>query len=1078
MNYKKINNIVGWFAFAAAFLVYYLTVEPTASWWDCGEFIASAYKLEIGHPPGAPFFMLMGRFFSFFAFGNEIIVAKMVNMLSVMSSAFTILFLFWTISIFAKSIISPKGEPNKGNLAAIIGSALVGSLAYTFSDSFWFSAVEGEVYAMSSFFTALVFWSILKWQNIADQPKSDRWLVFIAFMMGLSIGVHLLNLLAIPAITFVYYYKKFKTTKKGIFYTLVISFLLLIFVQYGIIPGIISIGAQFELLFVNEIGLGFGSGFLFYVLLIIGFIIWALRYSAKKGYVNLNTAVLSLTFILIGYSTYALIVIRANAGPPLNENEPDNVFALKSYLNREQYGDRPLLHGQYYNAEPIDTKNNGKNYIEGKDEYEFIGYKTAYVYDPEYTTIFPRMHSSDKNRQHPTRYKVWAGINGDRKPTFGENLRYFFRYQIGHMYFRYFMWNFAGRQNNIQGPGYDVNGNKENFKGKWVSGIPFIDKRLGPMDEIPEDLEENQAYNKFYMLPLILGLIGFIYQYRKRKKDTFIVALLFLMTGLILIIYLNQPPIEPRERDYTYAGSFYAFTIWIGLGVAGIYEFLRKRIPALISAGIVSLACLFLVPGIMGKEGWDDHSRANKYAARDIAINYLESCAPNAILVTNGDNDTFPLWYAQEVEGRRTDVRVVNYILASGTWYVHQLQKKAYDSEPLPLTLTNEQLKQGTREYTPVVDMNKRGIYVDIKQIVNFIANDNNKQRFQGGREMFYIPTTKIRIPVDSAKVAASGIIPDDMLDEIVPYIDFEIKKRALYKNDLMLLDFIATNDWERPIYFVNPSSVRSLMNIEEYCHMEGMVYRFLPVRAKHMGGGLGGVDADKSYDLYMNTFQWGNLHDDNVYVDPESYRNVLLARNSYGRVAKALSVEGKRDEALQLLDRCQELFPDRKVIFDFSVYPIADAYYEAGNVGRCDTLLQRIAAVEEEKLIFNFKAQTENQGVITAEKLRSLAIINQLVQRWEIVAQGYLRSGNTNFGKPVIDRIIQLEDQNLNYFANLYPPQNKQVNEGMRQSLGLLQRIAQTCKTFNLEDAQAKAEESFNTYLQLFSTQQQQKPQ
>ncbi|MFC2100788.1 hypothetical protein ACFLRZ_03055, partial [Bacteroidota bacterium] len=852
--------------------------------------------------------------------------------------------------------------------------------------------------------------------------------------------------------------------------TLVISFFILFFVQYAIIPGLVYMASRFELMFTNGFGMGFGTGTLFYLILIIVLIVWGLHYSRKNNKVNLNTAILALTFIIIGYTSYATIVIRSQANTPLNENDPSNVFALQSYLNREQYGDRPLLFGQYYNAKPVDTKEGATVYIKGENEYEAIGTKTSYVYDSDYETFFPRMHSADKGRKHPDRYKIWAKIRGDRKPTFGENLRFFFRYQIGHMYFRYFMWNFSGRQNDIQGEGKDLEGNKVISKGNWISGIPFIDNRLGPQDELPESIAGNRANNKYYMLPFLLGLIGMIFHFRKGKKDAFIVMLLFLLTGLILIIYLNQPPIEPRERDYTYAGSFYAYAIWIGLGVLGLYQWLSsKKLPSLISAVLVTLICLLFIPGIMAKENWDDHSRANKYAARDFAVNYLKSCPPNAILITNGDNDTFPLWYAQEVEGIRTDVRVVNFILASGTWYVHQLSKKLYDSNPLPLTLTPAQYKQGTREYTPVVDMNKKGIFVDLKEAINFIANDNSKRRFSSGDELYFLPTTKLSLKIDSAKVMNLGLVPPERANNIAPSIDWETKKNALYKNDLMLLDFLATNNWERPVCFVNPTSVRSTIKLEDYCQLEGFVYRLLPYKATNRASALGGINTEKTYDLYMNHFKWGNLNDPAVYVDPESLRNVLVTRANFGQLASALAAEGRNDKAREILDKCLELFPDNKVIFDFSVYTIADAYYSAAMVEKSDTLLARIMDVEEENLEFNFKSLGKNVSTVAFEKIRSAAIINQLVQKRHTIAEGYYRSGKSDIANPIAIRLLDLLEKNLQFVFGLYPANNEQVKTSRQQTLSVLQRLNNSIEMFQQEELAERGKELFNTYLQQF---------
>ena len=1072
-NYNKLNNIIGWFSFLIATIVYFLTIEPTTSWWDCGEFIATAYKLEVGHPPGAPFFLIIARIFSLFA-GDVTQVAKMINVLSALSSSFTILFLFWTITYFAKKLFIQDGELTKGKMIAVFGSGLVGSLAFTFSDSFWFSAAEGEVYAMSSFFTAIVFWAILKWESIAHEKHADRWIILIAFLMGLSIGVHLLNLLAIPAITFVIYFKKFKITRRGIIITAILSFLILSIVQYGIIPGIVFIASKFELLFVNSFGAPFGTGVIFATILYLGLTIWGLNYSKKKRKITLNTGILALTFILIGYSSYALIVIRAQASTPLNENDPSNVFSLQSYLNREQYGNRPLLYGQYYNTKTDKVKEGATIYIKGKKKYEDVGIKTSYTYDPSGCTIFPRMYSADKTRNHASAYKIWCNLRDKEKPSFGDNLSFFFRYQIGHMYLRYFMWNFAGRQNDIQGHGIDLNGVRENTKGNWICGIPFIDNRLGPQDKLPESLATNRAHNKFYLLPLLLGIIGLVFHFRKAKKDAFIVLLVFILTGLAIVVYLNQTPYQPRERDYAYAGSYYAFAIWIGLGVLGLYNMLSKKLPAILSAGTVTAISLVLVPGIMGSEGWDDHTRANKYSAHDTALNYLESCPPNAILITNGDNDTFPLWYLQEVEGVRTDIRVVNYILSSGTWYVHQLAKKLYDSDALPLTLTPEQYNQGTREYTPVIgEMNEKGIYVDLKVAIDFIANDRNSRNFGRKELLSYLPTKKLKLSVDSELVINNGTVPPELAGQVVPFIKWDMKKNQLYKNDLMLLDFLATNNWDRPVCFVNPSSVLKVVRLDEYCHLEGFVYRLMPVKAPHYVRRLGGVNTEKTYELYMEKCKWGNLDKPGVYVDPESSRNILVSRSNFARLANALVAEGKKEKAIKALDKCIEIFPDNKSIFDFNSFAIAEAYIAAGARDKAESLIKRISEVEEDNLDFYIYYSGERTEQPTFDKLRSLAIMNLIVQKNLTLADFHFKGGNSDKVKEIIARCIDIEKKGLEYAFMLYDNANQQVMGQKRQSLRMIQNIVIITEQYELSDLSARARELFDTFGSLINQQQ-----
>ncbi len=700
-TYKKYNIFIAWGVFLIAFITYYLTVEPTVSLWDCGEFIASSYKMEVGHPPGAPFFMLLAKFFSLFSSSVQH-VAFMINLVSVTASAFTILFLFWTITYFAEKILLKKNEFKSNNAAAVLLSGFVGSLIYAFSDTFWFSAVEAEVYASSSLFTAVVFWAILKWETVSEQKYSDRWLILIAFLMGISIGVHLLNLLAIPAIVFVYYFKRYKTTKKGIFYAFIISLLILTFIMYGIIQGYVVIASKFELLFVNSFGLPYNSGLFAYIILTFGLLVFGIYYTYKKRKIFLNTAVTMITVILIGYSSFAIIVIRSYANPPMDENNPENIFALLSYLNREQYGSRPLIFGNYYNAEFQ------------KDEYGEIKFKKLYTYipvngkyqkiektNPEYLyessgkTIFPRMYSRDKN--HISAYQSWTGTEPGEDPAFTDNIKFFFKYQLGHMYFRYFMWNFAGRQNNLQSYGGIT-------KGNWISGIPFLDKMMtGNQKDLPDRIKNDKSRNTYYLLPFILGILGLMFSYKNDKKNFSVIALLFFFTGIAIVIYLNQTPYQPRERDYAYAGSFYAFAIWAGLGVTGIFKYLTEKLNKKYIITVTALLTL-PVPVITAQQNWDDHDRSNRYTARDFAVDYLNSCDKNAILFTYGDNDTFPLWYAQEVEGIRTDIKVVNLSLLGTDWYIDQMKRKTYKADPVPFKMVHDKYREGKRDAVYVTD--------------------------------------------------------------------------------------------------------------------------------------------------------------------------------------------------------------------------------------------------------------------------------------------------------------------------------------------------------------------------------------
>ncbi len=994
-KFKRFNNIGGIVSFLIAAVVYTLTLEPTASWWDAGEYISTAYKLQVGHPPGAPFYQMMGRFFSLFAFGNVENVAYMINFMSAIVSALTIMFLFWTITHLVRKMVGGANGLNQKDVFIVIASGFIGALAYTFSDSFWFSAVEGEVYAMSSFFTAVVFWAILKWEEQQAETHSIRWIIMIAYLVGLSIGVHLLNLLAIPAIAFVWYFKNYPSvSRKGIIYTGIISVFLLVVIMYLIIPGVVSLAAKFELFFVNTIGLPFNSGTIIYFLLIIGGLTYGIIWSQKRRKFLVNTTFLALTFILIGYSSFLMLVIRANANTPINENNPDDAISLLSYLNREQYGTWPIFTGQYYNS-PNDPQNPAKDgspvYIrdDNKGRYIITDKRTNSIsnYDQRFTTLFPRMYSSQAN--HIRAYKSWGKVEGRPinitnssgeqetiyKPTFTENLRFFFRYQVGHMYFRYFMWNFAGRQNDVQGHGGIQNGN-------WISGItPLDEMRLGKQTDLPASMQ-SPARNAYFLLPLILGIIGMLAHFNKNYKDGVVVALLFFMTGLAIVLYLNQTPFQPRERDYAYAGSFYAFAIWIGIGVFALYESFRKKLAANVALPLAVVLSLS-VPAIMLAENYDDHDRSGKYAARDFAITYLNSCEPNAVLITHGDNDTFPLWYAQEVEGVRTDIRVVNYMLSSGDWYVHQLARKIYDSEPLKFQLTPEQYNKGVNEVLPVYDQLKARI--EIKDIINFVASDDPRSKvpMSSGEEMNYIPTRKMRLPVNKEKAIASGIVPPYMADSVVQYVDWDITSNYFIKNDLMLLDFLANNDWERPLYFASPSSVSKTFDLDKYCHLTGVVYKFIPVLATDFYRGLGGVDEVASYDILMNKAKWGNLNEPGVVVDPESARNHMMAKQSYLRLAQALLTKGKNTEAIAVVDKLIYEFPNEKISFDIYLMPILDIYYKAEATEKANDFLRTMAKVFGERLGFynqvdpkfaSFYKEDSEEAMMVLARLMSIA--------------------------------------------------------------------------------------------------------
>ncbi|MCH8902379.1 MAG: DUF2723 domain-containing protein [Bacteroidetes bacterium] len=784
-QYKKINNLAGWLIFILASVVYLSTMERSASFWDCGEFISAAFKLQVVHSPGAPLFLMIARIFTLFAMGDVTVVAITVNTLSALASSFTILFLFWTITALAKKLVKKNGELQPDDIWAIIGAGTVGALACTFADSFWFSAVEGEVYALSSLFTALGFWCILKWEQRANEPFANRWLIFISYLMGLSIGVHLLNLLIIPTLAFVYYFKKYTYSRWGLTKAALAGFGILAFLQYGLIPGMPLLMSKFEYFFVNDAGMAFNSGMVIFGLYIVGLLVFGLYITHARSKISIltiilclalviigipllslpdhefysgdrvtftlnvgiiafglylaglvgfglfmirtdnratiNTAILCLSMVILGASSYSMVVIRSNADPSIDMSNPADPFNLVAYINREQYGDRPLVTGPYYYADVTDYEVVSTKYYKGKEKYEFGSYKYGIVYDRDQTTFFPRIWSSQP--PHVKFYQRWLDVDPKGKdrdrPKFGANLKFFFEYQVNWMYFRYFMWNFSGRLNDVQGHG------ETGKNGHWLTGFDFIDsKRTIPLDDLPEYLAENKAMNKFYMLPFILGLIGMMYQLNRSKKDTFIVAALFFFTGMAIVLYLNQNPLQPRERDYAYAGSIYTFCIWIGLGVLWFYDLLKKNAGKMPGAVIATLICIAAVPFIMAKEGWDDHDRSKSSLARDFAINYLESCAPNALLFTQGDNDTYPLWYAQEVEGIRTDIRIVNLSLLGVDWYINNLRRKINDADAVPFNMGPEKYRGSRRDVIPFYDTGTypQEQYYDLREVRTFIT--------------------------------------------------------------------------------------------------------------------------------------------------------------------------------------------------------------------------------------------------------------------------------------------------------------------------------------------------------------------
>ena len=952
MSFKRINLLLGWVSFAIALVVYLLTLEPTVSLWDCGEFIASSFKLQVGHPPGAPLFLILGRAFSLITSDPDQ-VAKMINSVSAFASAFTIMFLFWTISHLLKKMLMASGEaPSLHTMILISGGSFVGAMAYTFSDTFWFSAVEGEVYATSSLFTAVVFWAILKWENVADQPGSNRWLILIAYLIGLSIGVHLLNLLAIPAIVLVYYFKKYTVTRKGVLRALGISAVMLLIIMYGVIPGIIWVGAQVEKFFTNSVGLHYNTGLVIYVALLLGVLAFGIyRTQFVRKSVLWNTVLVSTAVIVIGYSSYALIVIRSMAAPPMNENRPDNAFALLSYLNREQYGDRPLLFGYLYNAEVEDIAYKKPVYVlnEETNTYEIAQYKPELVMKGN-KVLLPRIYSRDSN--HRQAYQEFGTIKDPSNPTYLDNLEFLFRYQLGHMYFRYFMWNFAGKQNDIQGHGNVLNGN-------WISGIKPVDSfRIGSQTNLPRHMQEMPSRNRYFFLPLLLGLVGLFFQLDRQVRDFWVVMSLFLMTGVAIVIYLNQTPYQPRERDYAYAGSFYAFSIWIGIGVAGISHLLRSRLKPLLSAVLALVFSLLSVPVLMAAQNWDDHDRSGRYTARDIARNYMNSCDEDAILFTVGDNDTFPLWYVQDVEGVREDVRIVNMMLFNMDWYVDQMRWQNYTSAPLPFTLPQSKYKAGTNNS---IYVRENEGWAPLDYIMAFVKSDDPRTKIplRSGERVDFIPTQRLILPVDSARVMSTGTIPPQEADRMLKELRFQLTPNdQILKGSLGQLDILATNKWERPIYYTAGGFDGSL-GLEKFYRADGLAYRVVPMETPYRSIiEIGDIDTEILYRLLMETFTWGRMNEDDVYLDYYTKRtlSVIRFRNMYTRLAIRLLDEGDRERAVGVLDRCMELAPSRVLPYDQYVTGITlpdgnggtihhegiiEAYYLCGETDKANTLLK-----------------------------------------------------------------------------------------------------------------------------------------
>lgn len=957
-SYQKINNISGWVIFLIAASVYILTLEPVASFWDCAEFIASAYKLQIPHPSGAPLFLLIGRMFSMFASSDVESVGFAVNLVSALSSGFTILFMYWSINLLSHKILKIEvGAATTAQMIKIFAAGAIGSLAFTFSDSFWWSAVEAEVYAMSSFLIALVFWAMLKWDIIDDESTANRWLILIAYIIGLSIGVHLLNIVALPALGLIYYFKKYKNvTFKGVFVALAISGVILLVIWQFIILGVPNLIGKFEIFFVNSVGLPFGFGALIFGLILVGAITYGIYYAVKNEKVTLHTFLLAFAFILVGYSSYFIVMIRSNYNPPIDQNNPENVMTLISYLNRDQYGSRPLLHGQYFDAEVISQDKGAPVYTKGDEKYEITDYKITTEYDPSRTTILPRMYSNAPGQ--PDEYRRWTGLRENETPNFADNIKFLFRYQLGQMYFRYLMWNFSGRESDIDGAGW-----KTMFQNT---------------SEMPDIIKDNKARNNFYMLPFILGLIGFFFHYKRDVKGFSVVGLLFILTGVALIFYLNSPASEPRERDYIYAGSYYAFAFWIGFGVLAISSLLERAIKNPKVAGAVAGVLCLVVPGIMASEGWDDHDRSERYFSVDAARNYLASCEPNAILFTGGDNDTFPLWFVQEVEGFRTDVRVIVLSYFNTDWYINQMRQNSYDSEPLPFSLSREQVKQGGKnDYLPY--MASAGITgaVPIETYLKLIRDDNKSLEVPtsvGSYNM--LPSKQLSLRVDTKHVESLEIVPKGMEEMLVDRMVWNVKGNGLEKKDLMILDIMNENKWKRPIYF-NTTSLNGIkMDLRKYVVQEGLTYRLLPIERENIQAEF--VNTEVMYDNLMNNFHFTNTEDSDVYYN-ENYRNFFLNHRSvYTALAKSLVSDGDEKRALEVLEYIIKKVPNDVIPYDMTALDYVQIYLATGHEDKAHEVIEILW--EQNYELFRYLANNEVM-YMGRERQISFAILSQLVQ-------------------------------------------------------------------------------------------------
>jgi len=1029
-DFKKWDSILGWVSFAIAFLVYALTVEPTGSFWDAGEYISTSAKLQVGHPPGAPLLQMIGAFFSIFAFGDNTKIALMVNAVSIVSSAFAVLFTFWATTNLARKLIKESSPLSNSRAIAILASGLVGSLTLVFSDSFWFNAVETEVYAMASLIMALLLWLGLKWTDNLDDPRGDRWLLLICFVVGLTFGIQFMGFLAIPSIGLLYYFKKYKTTtvKNFLLANIIVVAILLLVYQFSL-TYVLKLFGWSEVFFINELGLPFNSGSIIMGLLFVAAFHYGLKYTRRHGYPRANLIVLCTMFLILGFSSWLMLPIRANAKTVVNENNPEDARALLAYYNREQYpGVDSPVYGAYYSnlfAPSGEDRDDSPKYEkdEATGRYVVVNhYENAIPGpNPKHMGLLPRMWSD----QHAENYMKYFGVldfkikaeymssnelreavgnfrsahaNGEidasqyirflrefsdylevEPPSLGQNLRYLFEFQFGYMYMRYFMWNFVGKQNDVQGR-YDENGD-------WLSGIPFVDSiRLGSQDNLPTDWKQNKGRNTYFFLPLLLGILGIVFQVTRNPKQFWVLMVFFLFTGLAIQFYTNPYIFQPRERDYSLVGSFYVFCIWIGIGVLGLYEEFKKFLSPKLAAPIIGLVCLVAVPLLMGFQNWDDHDRAGRYTARSTAMAYLDSCQEDAgaILFTIGDNDTFPLWYVQEIEDYRTDVRIVNTSLFATDWYIDQMKHKAYESEPIPSQLTHDKYRYGTRDvvyFTSADDIFNRPISESrwsVQDFMNWVGSDNPETKFKfilerrgadlsqypvGNQNIVYYPTNKIRVPVNKKNVLESGLVKEKDSALILDYIDIDLPKSALPKNRIMMLDIIANNDWKRPIYFSGGSfDSAEYIWMKEYLQMDGLVYKLVPIKTPNRNSfEMGRIDSELSYEIVKN-WEWGNSGSDEIYHDPQTRSQGLSFRSNLARLMETLIEEGQTDKAREVIDIAMENMKVEHFGFYAFVEPFVDGYYKVGETAKARALYHQLKTIYQEHLEYYAQVPLDEQ--------------------------------------------------------------------------------------------------------------------